>query len=506
MKNNMQAIYARQSADKKDSISIETQIEECKKRLSRSEAFEVFSDKGYSGKNIERPRFQEMMLKVKNGEISRIIIYKFDRMSRSLKDFMNMQEIFEQFDVEIVSCNEQFDTGNSMGEGMLNILMVFAEMERKAIQQRITDNYYSRGEQGLYLGGYAPFGYEKIEIRVNGKKTYTFKENPKESILIQQMYTDYSNGKSVAEIARELNRNNILTRKGKLWSSDSVARILKNPVYVRANADVYNYLRNLGGHMNNSVEEYIGENGCYVYGRAADRKTAKFVSFKSDYVTLGLHKGIIDSSIWLSVQQIFQKKKGHSNLGTGNLTWLQGIIKCRCGYTLYVKRYKTKNKEYRYLYCRGRKNNSCKYPRTMVKIETIEDIVEEELFWRLKALKGVQHAEIVRDTPEINALKIKIADIDKKIENIIKQIAEGSDVVGRYLNEYIKKLDSEKNILSDQIMKLELQSHKTNQISFNPNEILRAWSDYSISTKKNIAKEMIKMIVLEGKEISIIFY
>ena len=73
----MVAIYARQSVDKKDSISVETQIEECKKKISLSEEYEIFIDKGFSGKSTERPDFQRMLLKVKNGEISKIVIYKY---------------------------------------------------------------------------------------------------------------------------------------------------------------------------------------------------------------------------------------------------------------------------------------------------------------------------------------------------------------------------------------------------------------------------------------------
>ena len=159
----MQVIYVRQSVDKKDSISIETQIEICKSKIpsTNTEEVKVYSDKGFSGKSTDRPEFQNMMKELRNGQISKIIIYKLDRISRSLIDFLNMRLEFSKYNVELVSCMEDFDTSTSIGKLMLNMLMMFAEMERETIQKRIKDNYYSRGEKGLYLGDTLHLDIEK---------------------------------------------------------------------------------------------------------------------------------------------------------------------------------------------------------------------------------------------------------------------------------------------------------------------------------------------------------
>ncbi len=504
----MQAIYARQSVDKKDSISIETQIEECKKQINITEEYEIFQDKGYSGKSIERPDFKRMMSEVKQGNISRIVVYKYDRISRSMRDFINMQSEFEKYKTALVSVNESFDTSTTQGKAMVNILMTFAEMERETIQQRIKDNYYARGEKGLYLGGYAPFGYNKVETSAYGKKTYTFEENKEESIVLNQIYTDYLSGKSLGELARQLNDKGVPTRRQAPWNANCISRMLKNPVYVKANADVYNYLAALGGHMNNPIEDYKGGNGCYVYGNAAQRKGAKFVSLKNDYVTLGLHKGIIDADIWLAVQEIFMSKKGHSNLGTGSLTWLQGLVRCKCGYTYYAKRFMpNKNKkEYKYLYCRGRKNNSCPYPKVMMSVENIEGIVEEALFERLSELKRIQDSTVIKDTPEINALKIELSLTENKINNLISGIAEGEALTIEYINHHIKSLDNKKKTLLEEIATLELKASRSDKSHLDIDNILRNWKNYNIELKKKIAKEVIELIVLEGNNVDIIFF
>ena len=101
MENRIDAIYARQSVDRKDSISIESQIEFCKYEL-RGGNYKDYKDKGFSGKNTDRPRFQELMADIKRGLIRRVVVYKLDRISRSILDFATMMELFQQYNVEFV--------------------------------------------------------------------------------------------------------------------------------------------------------------------------------------------------------------------------------------------------------------------------------------------------------------------------------------------------------------------------------------------------------------------
>ena len=131
-------IYARQSVDRKDSISIESQIDFCKYELKGGNC-RVFKDKGYSGKNTDRPEFQKLLGEIRKGKVRRVIVYKLDRISRSILDFATMMELFQEYDVEFVSSTEKFDTSTPMGRAMLNICIVFAQLERETIQKRVTD-------------------------------------------------------------------------------------------------------------------------------------------------------------------------------------------------------------------------------------------------------------------------------------------------------------------------------------------------------------------------------
>lgn len=153
-----------------------------------------YKDKGYSGKNIERPDFQRLLQDIKLGLIKRVIVYKLDRISRSIVDFAKLMELFKQYDVEFVSCTEKFDTSTPMGRAMLNICIVFAQLERESIQMRVQDAFYSRCTKGYYMRGRTPYGFDTEPIVMDGIKTKKLVENAEMDYaeLIYQMYAEPS--------------------------------------------------------------------------------------------------------------------------------------------------------------------------------------------------------------------------------------------------------------------------------------------------------------------------
>ncbi|WP_097002665.1 recombinase family protein [Lacrimispora amygdalina] len=143
----MDAIYARQSIDKKDSLSIETQLSFAKS-MAIGEP-ELYIDRGISGKDVvHRPEFLRLLNDIKKGTINRILVYKLDRFTRSLLDFTNTWEYLSKYKVEFISVTENFDTSTPIGKAMIFIMAVFAQMEREQISKRVYDNYYDRIELG----------------------------------------------------------------------------------------------------------------------------------------------------------------------------------------------------------------------------------------------------------------------------------------------------------------------------------------------------------------------
>lgn len=489
----MNAIYVRQSIDKHDSISIESQIEACLKEFDGGD-YRIYNDKGFSGKNTDRPQFKNMIKDIENGIISSVFVYRIDRISRAIVDFGRIMELFEKKNVDFISHTEKFDTSTPIGKAMLNIIMVFAQLERETIQQRITDNYYSRGEKGLYLGGYAPFGYAKKEIRKDGKRTYCYEVIDNEAVVIREMYEWYASGKSLNSIAKRLNNEDVQTRKKCAWSSNSVSRILHSPVYVCADAYVYRYLKDKGACMNNPVSDYIGMNGCYVYGNVQQRKTSsKFHKYDTDYVTIGNHKGIVPPQLWLCVQNRFDKQKKHSNNGSGETSWLQGLVRCEyCGYSAYVKKYKGGQS---YFYCRGKSNGTCRGMKKMIRTEVMEKIAENVILNRISSIKDIKISS--DENPEMIKLKIKFVETEEKIKRIVNLMTQANEITMKYINTELERLEREKSDLLNKIDEFEFCLKNDDAVC----KIINSWNEYNLNTKKSIACATINHIEVNGTNI-----
>lgn len=188
--------------------------------------YEVFEDAGYSGKNTDRPDFQRMMSRIREGEFSHLVVWKIDRISRNLLDFSAMYAELKKLGVVFVSKNEQFDTSTAMGEAMLKIILVFAELERNMTSERVTAVMLSRATGGQWNGGRVPFGYDY------DKETKTFSINEVEAAAIEIIYSKYEAEHSLLAVARELNEKGILPRSGIPWNPTTVSTILKNPFYI----------------------------------------------------------------------------------------------------------------------------------------------------------------------------------------------------------------------------------------------------------------------------------
>lgn len=121
--------------------------------------FVIFKDPGYSGKDTDRPDYQNMMARIRMGEFSHLLVWKIDRISRNLRDFSEMYDELKKYNVTFISKNEQFDTSTAMGEAMLKIILVFAELERKLTAERVFAVMMSRAEKGLWNGATVPLGF-----------------------------------------------------------------------------------------------------------------------------------------------------------------------------------------------------------------------------------------------------------------------------------------------------------------------------------------------------------
>ena len=196
-------IYSRKSKFTGKGESVENQIEICKSYIRtnfdinvKDEDIIIKQDEGFSGIDVKRPQFQEMMKLVKDKQIKMIVVYKLDRLSRDVLDFCEMYEELQYYDTRFASVSEKFDTSTPMGKAMLMITIAFAQLERETIAERIRDNMMDLSKTGRWLGGNTPMGFEseKMEkLNINGKKVSLFKLSPinDEIEIIKLIYDKY---------------------------------------------------------------------------------------------------------------------------------------------------------------------------------------------------------------------------------------------------------------------------------------------------------------------------
>ncbi len=501
----MYAEYARQSRDKKDSISIESQFDFCDREIPEGVEVKKYKDKGFSGKNIDRPDFQRLLEDIKKGKIKKVVVYRLDRISRSLLDFSELIEFFNKYNVEFISTTEKFDTSTPIGKAMLSIIMVFAQLERETIQQRITDNYYERGKKGMFLGGNVPFGFELTPTKIDGIKTNIL--TPSDMIeYVKEMFLKYSSTDiSLKSLAYELNENEIKTRFDNYWDSAKISRLLKNPVYVKADVNIYNYYKNMGCIFHNDINNYVGENGLYVYGNKVSTST-KFQNLEGYHVVLAPHKGIIDSKTWLECQYKLSKNKQIKNSGKSKYSWLSGLIKCKkCGYAMSVNKalLSPKNKTYAYYFrCSGRAlKKICDIPS--LRIEDVESKVEKKMFNYIESLGNIMKIDRVKESKRINELKISITNKENEIENLIDSLASGKGASMKYINIRIEKLDKELIALREELRKENVSDALDNEKIIEFKKLVPIWSKFTIEEKKIVASELISKIHVDENDAEI---
>lgn len=211
----------------KDSLPFQRQeLENYAKFVLGIEDYVIFEDAGYSGGDTKRPAYQEMMKRIREGEFTHLLVWKIDRISRNIRDFSDMYDELKKHNIIFVSKVEQFDTSTAMGEAMLKIILVFAELERNLAKERVKSIMLSRAEKGLWNGATVPLGYvwcDKTKFPVVDKK---------EAEVVQYIYDLYEKLSSTIKVAHRLNNENVPTKRGGRWTEKTVRDILRNEFYI----------------------------------------------------------------------------------------------------------------------------------------------------------------------------------------------------------------------------------------------------------------------------------
>lgn len=183
-----------------------------------------YDDGGYSGGTLERPALQRLMGDIRAGKVDLVIVYKADRLCRSMAKFYNLIEFFEAHGVSFVSVSERFDTSTAMGRLFVNMLQSFAQYEREQTSDRVKDKVAAAKKRGLWTGGSPPFGYKPVD-----KKLIIVED---EARIVRRIFHGFVNCGSATQLARELRQEGLVNRNGNFFHKTAISKILNNKTYL----------------------------------------------------------------------------------------------------------------------------------------------------------------------------------------------------------------------------------------------------------------------------------
>lgn len=267
-----------------------------------------YDDGGFSGGNTDRPALAQLLADIKSGRIDVIVVYKVDRLSRSLADFVRLVDLFDKHNVSFVSVTQQFNTANSMGRLTLNVLLSFAQFEREVTSERIRDKICASKKKGMWMGGHAPLGYDALnrELAINQI----------EANSVRHIYQRYLELGCVRKLKTELDKTGYVSKRrviqgkptgGNSFSRGALYTLLKNPLYV--------------GQVRQGNKLYPGQ-----------------------------HEAILDKNIWDAVQKQLSANRSDNRLRTKakEPSLLAGLLFDDNGNPMSPSHTKKGSKRYRY--------------------------------------------------------------------------------------------------------------------------------------------------------------
>jgi DNA invertase Pin-like site-specific DNA recombinase len=258
------AIYTRKSTDEgleQTFNSLHAQREACEAYIKSQhhEGWQAiashYDDGNYSGGNMERPALKQIMADIETGKVNVVVVYKVDRLTRSLADFAKIVEQFDKYKVSFVSVTQHFNTTSSMGRLTLNVLLSFAQFEREVTGERIRDKIAASKKKGMWMGGIVPLGYKVVDRKLLIQES--------EAVTVRKIFGEFLRLGSVLRLEEWLHANDIRTRRGNYFLRGLLYTMLRNPLYL--------------GQIRHKTEIYPGEHAAIIDQETWDKTQALLV-------------------------------------------------------------------------------------------------------------------------------------------------------------------------------------------------------------------------------------
>ena len=480
------AIYTRKSTDEgldQEFNSLDAQREAAEAFIlsQRGEGLvalpERYDDGGFSGGNLARPALERLLVDIRGDAVECVVVYKVDRLSRSLIDFARIIEIFDKHKVSFVSVTQQFNTTNSLGRLTLNILLSFAQFEREIISERTRDKVSAARRKGKWTGGRPVLGYD---IDSRGSRLTVNTDEAHQVKMIFRLYLDHN---ALIPVVREIDcrgwrTKQWITRKGvanggKPFTKGRLFRLLTNPVYI--------------GKIDFKKQIYEGEHGA-----------------------------IVEVAIWDRVQQLLQRngRNGGAEVRDSYGALLKGLLRCASCDGSMIRTYKTKDsRRYRHYVCahtqeQGSANCQTKsVAETVIKALVIRQVQrigsDSRIVERAVAKADEQRRNSVGDLAvEHEAAQRKLGSLGTQLRELVPTVSCGDQTVTDRmvdLQERIGQTERRLRVILLELGSLESQSVDEGDLRTALAQFGLVWESLKSLEQARIIRTLIERIVYNGK-------
>ncbi len=486
------AIYIRWSTDDQgDGTTLEVQKEGCQHYVLsqgwRVTPSLIFIDDGYSGGTLNRPKMDELRTAVKAGEVDCVVVYKLDRLSRSVMDTVNL--VLGEWDgrTYLKSAREPIDTTTAMGKQFFYMLVSYAEWERSVIKERTFSGKVKRAKEGRYTGGPVPLGY-----RVSGQAGI-LEIDPVKAGIVHRIFRMYLEEVGTYRIAETLNGDGVPSPMGGKWNVQTILKILKNPVY--AGKLVYGKLTTNHRRQRDKAEPWYHKN-------------------PDPIVTESQFPVIISEEEFERVQALIERR-GAPHVGKRALSsdyLLTGLLKCRCGAPMvshsgardYGKG------AYFYYHCQNKKQrggsacNSSLIPQAVVDGEVerkLEELLKgEEAYQNFLAVRWANvEAQLKETEGRRKQAEETLAGLTKQVSRLNKDYRAGTISASLY-EENRREIDAEAEGLKERIGQLQrlerqlaLQLHERDAVK-EVFDLARRWKELAMPQRKFVLRNVLDSV------------
>ncbi|TWT71559.1 recombinase family protein [Crateriforma conspicua] len=485
------AIYTRKSTEEgldQDFNSLDSQRQSAESLIAsqQHEGWVVipkhYDDGGFSGGNVERPALKEMMDDIEAGEVDCVVVYKVDRLSRSLLDFAGLMGTFDKYGVSFVSVTQQFNTTHSLGRLTLNILLSFAQFEREIIGERIRDKIAGQRRRGQWCGGYPVLGYDVDRT----ERTPKLVVNGDEAAMVRRIFRLYLEHQSLMGVCDDLAKRGWVNKRwmtkkgdpkgGREFDKGTLHLLLTNPIYI--------------GKIRHKEQLFDG-----------------------------LHEAIVDEHVFQQVQSMLRSNSFNrgSRLPSKYGGILKGLIRCpQCNVAMVHNTTKKKTVRYRYYTCvraikRGRR--ACKHPS--LPAGEIERVVVDQV--RLIAGDENLRHEIVRQVEESSSQRKREFEKQRiqltrqltrdhgEIQSLVQQSPSQSSTVARMadLQQRIESAERRLAMVNRELADFEKQDLSADFITEAFAEFDRVWDALNIREQAELLGLLVAKVEFDQSDSTI---